>query len=138
MGADLILATVELREPIKDCRKRLENLVITEEDLSRLEDCGFFGFTDEEWSDDLQRRVKERISDAIEVVYGCDGHRDVSGIIVDSQREFRITGGTSWGEEPSAEYDDFCIFNEFVGFPFWADEQSPERLKWEGKWEERS
>jgi len=138
MGADLILATVELREPIKDCRKRLENLVITEEDLGRLEDCGFFGFTDEEWSDDLQRRVKERISDAIEVVYGCDGNRDVSGIIVDSQREFRITGGTSWGEEPSAEYDDFCIFNEFVGFPFWADEQSPERLKWEGKWEERS
>jgi len=128
MGADLILATVEIRETEPECQARLARMTFTEADMTRLEYCGSW-LMGEEWDETMPDKIRELLKDAINTVYNADG-RDVSGLVVDGDRSFVITGGTSWGDDPSAEWDDFNLFREFLCYPYWEKPNSDEVKKW--------
>ena len=128
MGADLILATVEIRETEPECQARLARMTFTEADMARLEYCGSW-LMGEEWDETMPDKIRELLKDAINTVYNADG-RDVSGLVVDGDRSFVITGGTSWGDDPSAEWDDFNLFREFLCYPYWEKPDSDEVKKW--------
>lgn len=128
MGADLILATVEIRETEPECQARLARMTFTEADMTRLEYCGSW-LMGEEWNETMPDKIRELLKDAINTVYNADG-RDVSGLVIDGNRSFVITGGTSWGDAPSAEWDDFNLFHEFLCYPYWEKPDSDEVKKW--------
>ena len=128
MGADLLLATVEIRETEPECQARLARMTFTEADMTRLEYCGSW-LMGEEWDETMPDKIRELLKDAINTVYNANG-RDVSGLVIDGNRSFIITGGTSWGDEPSTEWDDFNLFHEFLCYPFWETPNSDEVKKW--------
>jgi len=128
MGADLILATVEIRETEPECQARLARMTFTEADMTRLEFCGSW-LMGEEWDETMPDKIRELLKDAINTVYNANG-RDVSSLVIDGNRSFVITGGTSWGDEPSAEWDDFNLFHEFLCYPYWEKPDSDEVKKW--------
>jgi len=128
MGADLILATVEIRETEPECQARLARMTFTEADMTRLEFCGSW-LMGEEWDETMPDKIRELLKDAINTVYNANG-RDVSSLVIDGNRSFVITGGTSWGDEPSAEWDDFNLFHEFLCYPYWETPNSDEVKKW--------
>ena len=128
MGADLIITTVEIRETEPECQARLARMTFTEADMTRLEYCGSW-LMGEEWDGTTPDKIRELLKDAINTVYNADG-RDVSGLVIDGNRSFVITGGTSWGDEPSPEWDDFNLFREFLCYPYWEKPDSDEVKKW--------
>ena len=128
MGADLILTTVELRETETECRARLARMTFSEDDFDRLQDCGSPLIFDE-WDETMPDKIRQTLKDAIDTVYNSRG-RDVSGLVVDGNRSFVTTGGTSWGDTPSAEWDDFNLFHEFLGYPYWEAPDSDIVKSW--------
>ena len=128
MGADLLLATVEIRETEPECQARLARMTFTEADMTRLEYCGSPLIFDE-WDETMPDKIRQTLKDAIDTVYNARG-RDVSGLVVDGNRSFVITGGTSWGDTPSAEWDDFNLFHEFLGYPYWEAPDSDIVKSW--------
>ena len=130
MGADLLLAVVELRETKEQTLARLDARVFTEDDLAIFEDAGCFLFYDEDWSEELIEKMRDALRDSINAVYG-PLNRDSLSIHIDGDRAFVITGGTSWGDEPSIDWDDYNLFNAFLGFPYWLSPDDPKRQEWE-------
>ena len=128
MGADLILETVEIRETEPECQARLARMTFTEADMTRLEFCGSW-LMGEEWDETMPDKIRELLKDAINTVYNANG-RDVSSLVIDGNRSFVITGGTSWGDEPSAEWDDFNLFHEFLCYPYWEAPDSDNVKLW--------
>jgi hypothetical protein len=74
-------------------------------------------------------KIRQTLKDAINTVYNANG-RDVSGLVIDGNRSFVTTGGTSWGDTPSAEWDDFNLFHEFLGYPYWEAPDSDKVKSW--------
>ena len=130
MGADLMLNYVEIAEPREKAQARLDRLVLTEADLSTFENCGYHYFEDEDFSEELAKKMRAKIQEALDVVYDADGRRDVSSFIIDGNRTFYLTGGMSWGDDPSECYTDFWIFFEFLGYPSNLSPDSDEAKKW--------
>lgn len=134
MGADLCIIAVELRETKEQALARIERLDWSDlnEMAGRFEMYGVY-FEDVGNEPELEG-MKERLRKAVEVVYTSEG-RDVTALNLDGAngREFRMTGGTSWGDEPSVEWDDFGLFHEFLCFPYWLDPNDPERIAWKAK-----
>ena len=128
MGADLLLATVEIRETEPECQARLARMTFTEADMTRLEYCGSW-LMGEEWDETMPDKIRQTLKDAINTVYNANG-RDVSGLVVDGNRSFVTTGGTSWGDDPSAEWDDFNLFHEFLCYPYWEAPDSDNVKLW--------
>ena len=128
MGADLLLATVEIRETEPECQARLARMTFTEADMTRLEYCGSPLIFDE-WDETMPDKIRQTLKDAINTVYNANG-RDVSGLVVDGNRSFVTTGGTSWGDDPSAEWDDFNLFHEFLCYPYWEAPDSDNVKLW--------
>ena len=128
MGADLLLATVEIRETEPECQARLARMTFTEADMTRLEYCGSPLIFDE-WDETMPDKIRQTLKDAIDTVYNARG-RDVSGLVVDGNRSFVTTGGTSWGDDPSAEWDDFNLFHEFLCYPYWEAPDSDNVKLW--------
>jgi hypothetical protein len=132
MGQDLLLAVTEIREDEAAARARLAKLKFQESDIERFNNCGVFDFDAEPWGPDLPEMMRFRLSEAVSAVYEAakSPGRDDCYINLDGSRTLVVTGGTSWGEEPSRNYDEFNLFNEFLGFPYWEEENSPDRLAW--------
>lgn len=133
MGADLLLATIEVREDEKAARARLSKMTFKESDIERFSMNGAFEFHDEEWDETMPERMRERLSECIGTVYASSRGsylRDETYITIDGSRTFIVSGGASWGDEPSVNYDDFNLFNEFLGFPYWESGMSKARLRW--------
>ena len=128
MGADLLLATVEIRETEPECQARLARMTFTEADMTRLEYCGSW-LMGEEWDETMPDKIRGLLKDAIKTVYNANG-RDVSGLVIDGNRSFVTTGGTSWGDDPSAEWDDFNLFHEFLCYPYWEAPDSDNVKLW--------
>ena len=128
MGADLLLATVEIRETEPECQARLARMTFTEADMTRLEYCGSPLIFDE-WDETMPDKIRQTLKDAIDTVYNARS-RDVSGLVVDGNRSFVTTGGTSWGDDPSAEWDDFNLFHEFLCYPYWEAPDSDNVKLW--------
>lgn len=133
MGADLLLNYVEIAEPREKAQARLDKLQMTEEHLSMFEDCGIYQFSDEEFSEQVQKDMKARLQRALDVVYDNDEKwttRDVTRLIIDGNRTFLFTGGMSWGDDPTNSYTDFWIFFEFLGYPSHESPDSEAVRKW--------
>ena len=128
MGADLLLTTVEIRETEPECQARLARMTFTEADMTRLEYCGSW-LMGEEWDETMPDKIRGLLKDAIKTVYNANG-RDVSGLVIDGNRSFVTTGGTSWGDDPSAEWDDFNLFHEFLCYPYWEAPDSDNVKLW--------
>ena len=128
MGADLLLATVEIRETEPECQARLARMTFTEADMTRLEYCGSW-LMGEERDETMPDKIRGLLKDAIKTVYNANG-RDVSGLVIDGNRSFVTTGGTSWGDDPSAEWDDFNLFHEFLCYPYWEAPDSDNVKLW--------
>ena len=75
--------------------------------------------------------MKERLIEAVDCVYADHFSRNCNTLAVDGINRFLVTGGTSWGDDPSSEWDDFNLFNEFLGYPYWAKPKSKKRKEWE-------
>jgi hypothetical protein len=133
MGADLLLNYVEIAEPREKAQARLDKLQMTEEHLSMFEDCGIYQFSDEEFSEQVQKDMKARLQQALDVVYDNDEKwttRDVTRLVIDGNRTFLFTGGMSWGDDPTNSYTDFWIFFEFLGYPSHESPDSEAVRKW--------
>lgn len=133
MGADLLLNYVEIAEPREKAQARLDKLQMTKEHLSMFEDCGIYQFSDEEFSEQVQKDMKARLQQALDVVYDNDEKwttRDVTRLIIDGNRTFLFTGGMSWGDDPTNSYTDFWIFFEFLGYPSHESPDSEAVRKW--------
>ena len=133
MGADLMLNYVEIAEPREKAQSRLDQLVLTEADLSTFENCGYHYFEDEDFSEELAKKMRAKIQEALDVVYGCHEkgyRRDITSLTIDGNRTFYFTGGMSWGEDPSECYTDFWIFFEFLGYPSHESPDSEAVKKW--------
>lgn len=130
MGADLMMNYVEIAEPKEKAQARLNRLVLTEEHLETFENCGYNGFEEEDFSEETEKKMREKLQECLDVVYDADGRRDVSSFIIDGNREFLITGGMSWGDVPSDYYTEFWIFAEFLGYPSNLSPDSDEAKKW--------
>jgi hypothetical protein len=134
MGADLLMTYIEIKEPREKAKERLDKLVITEEDLERFDSCGSFEFEDQEFSSELALKVKTRLGEILDSVYdfaeGKAYSREITTFDLDGDRKFLITGGMSWGEDPTDYFTDFWIFYEFLGYPSHASPDSEEVRKW--------
>jgi len=130
MGADLMLNYVEIAEPREKAQARLDRLVLTEEHLETFENCGYYGFEEEDFSEETEKKMREKLQECLDVVYDADGRRDVSSFIIDGNRTFYFTGGMSWGDDPSECYADFWIFFDFLGYPSHLSPDSDEAKKW--------
>jgi len=136
MGADLMIAVIEPKETKDKCLKRINKLDWSDVDdmCDRFENAGvpFDRYAVEEW--DEVKSMKERLIEAVECVY--DEHsrtRDCTTLAVDGIGRFLVTGGT-WddiSQDPSSKWDNFLLFNEFLGYPYWAKPNSKERKEWE-------
>jgi hypothetical protein len=133
MGADLLLNYVEIAEPREKAQARLDKLQITKEHLEAFENCGEYQFSDEEFSEQVQKDMRARLQRALDVVYDNDEKqtsRDVTRLVIDGNRTFLFTGGMSWGDDPTNSYTDFWIFFEFLGYPSHESPDSEAVRKW--------
>ena len=133
MGADLLLNYVEIAEPREKAQARLDKLQMTQELLEAFENCGEYQFSDEEFSEQVQKSMRARLQRALDVVYDNEEKwttRDVTRYVIDGNRTFLFTGGMSWGDDPSESYADFCIFYEFLGYPSHESPDSEAVRKW--------
>ena len=133
MGADLMLNYVEIAEPREKAQARLDRLVLTEADLFTFENCGCYDFQDEDFSEELAKKMRAKIQEALDIIY--DFHekgyrRDMTSLTIDGNRTFYFTGGMSWGDDPSECYTDFWIFAEFLGYPSHESPDSEAVKEW--------
>lgn len=135
MGACLSLQGVVIKERKADCLKRINKLDWSDADVmvKRFENAGIRIDRYSVEEEDEVKCMKERLKEAVKVVYDCHHHgsRDVDFINVDGLGQILITGGATWGDNPTDEMDDFNLFNEFLGYPYWAKPNSKERKEWE-------
>jgi hypothetical protein len=135
MGADLVLSHIEIRESKEEALERLAKIVFTKESLDLFSNAGYYFWEDEEFSPEVAEQMRERVKESINLVYGLqDGtiySRDVAGFSLDcGERYFLVTGGQTWGDDPSSEYADFNIFSEFIAYPYWQHPTSEAVTKW--------
>jgi len=137
MGADLLLTYIEIKEPREKAKERLDKLVITEEDLERFDSCGFYEWEGEEFNSDLVVKIKTKLGEILDSVYdfaeGKAYSREITTFELDGDRQFLITGGMSWGDDPTDHFTDFWIFFEFLGYPSHTSPDSEEAKKWKGE-----
>jgi hypothetical protein len=135
MGADLLITAVELRETKAQCLQRINNLDWSDLDAmqGKYENAGIWIDEDISLGDPqtLAKWMKERLEQAVDTVYAERGSRHVNTLCVDGVNKYIITGGMSWGDEPSDEWDCFNLFNELLGYPYWAKPNSKQRKEWE-------
>lgn len=135
MGADLVLSHIEVRESKEEALERLAKIVFNEESLVLFENAGYYNWEEEEFSPEIAEQMRKRVEESINLVYGLqDGtyhSRDVAGFSLDGgERYFLVTGGQTWGDDPSNEYADFNIFAEFIAYPHWEHPTSEAVTKW--------
>lgn len=111
MGADFCFVLNEIQVSKEEARRNAERLVAAKRDevatiLS--DDCMVL-----EMGDAVENITDESILKclygAIDEVYDCGNRRDCGVFYVDGTRPFHITGGISWGDEPSDAWDSFYI-----------------------------
>lgn len=133
MGANLSLTAVVMKETKSECLKRINKLDWSDVEymFDRFENVGVLlqgepGATDKA----LVGVMKERLKEAVEIVYDSYGNRDVDTINVYGIGSLHITGGATWGDDPTEEFIEFNLFNEFVGYPYWNSPKSIECKEW--------
>lgn len=110
MGADFMFHIQEIKHPKEVALERVEKLALSEAHLARFEDVGVFVSNDDE---NVTEALRGRLREAVEAVYSAPQGREGGFFTIDGNREFVITGGVSWGEEPSSIWDDFSLVVEY-------------------------
>jgi hypothetical protein len=117
MGADLMISAIEIKHNEETALRKVDELAITEADLSNLTDIGVWRYEDEEFTPELVERIKADLRKAVKVVYHS-GRRDTTRFYVDygktSERKFVVTGGMSHGDAPTNAWDSFCLVEAFA------------------------
>lgn len=137
MGANLCLTLVVKKETKSECLRRINKLDWSDIDgmLLGFETVGvmYLGLPKdggEPTDKEVVNAMKERLKQAVEVVYDSVGSRNVDSIYVHGLGTLLITGGFTWGDDPTDEMQDFDLFNFFLGYPYWASPKSPEVKEW--------
>jgi len=127
MGADLCLVHVDITEPINTWLDRLGEWddgtvdhfadkygvdYILDDIREALEYDGFTGSALEAL---LRQRFVERVQQAIECAYSEIPSRTVNKARL-GDRWWAITGGLTWGDVPTDEYDDFLLADAAIEF----------------------
>jgi len=130
----LLLQGVVVRESKADCLKRINKLDWSNTDVmvNRFMEAGIHIDRYSAEEEDEVECLKERLREAVQVVYDCRNHgsRNVDFINVDGVGKILITGGPLLEGNPTDELDDFNLFNEFLGYPYWAKKNSKELKNW--------
>jgi len=117
MGATFVFATANITQP-----KEYWQNYLGEMDDGQMQ--SFIDYSDEmfDWENALDpfsaQDVAERVSEAIEVAYD-DFRRDV-GYWQEGDTLYALTGGLSWGDEPTDAMRELMIFNYLQ---VWAEDQ---------------
>ena len=115
MGADLMISAIEIKHNEETALRKVDELVITENDVTNLCDYGVWRYEGEEFTPELVERIKADLREAVRVVY--KGRRDTTPLYVDygktTQRQFVVTGGMSYGDAPTDAWDSFCLVEAF-------------------------
>lgn len=133
MGANLCLTGVVKKETKSECLRRINKLDWSdiESMVNGFDAAGIWISNHDEIEDEeLVRQMKERLKQAVEVVYDPYGSRDIDTINVYCLDSLLITGGPTWGDDPTEEFVDFNLFNQFLGYPYWASPKSLEVKEW--------
>ena len=112
MGADFIWGRVEVTEPKSTWLNR-----ILEADIAAFaettEDDYYWSDSYEE--DGLVEGVTEELRTAIEICYGYHQNREM-GWFIEGDRTYALTGGMSWGDDPTEALRDIWLFDSFQRF----------------------
>ena len=133
MGANLCLTVVVKKETKRECLKRINKLDWSDIEgmVNGFESAGIWISNHDKIADEeLVRQMKERLKQAVEVVYDSVGSRNVDSIYVHGLGSLLITGGLTWGDDPTEEFADFDLFNFFLGYPYWSSPKSSEVKEW--------
>lgn len=133
MGANLCLTGVIKKETKSECLRRINKLDWSdiESMVNGFDAAGIWISNHGEIADEeLVNQMKERLKQAVEVVYDSYGNRDVDIINVYGLGSLLITGGATWGDDPTEEFEDFNLFNQFLGYPYWSSPKSLEVKEW--------
>lgn len=114
MGADFMFSINEMKltkeEAYAKARKYADNSL--EATVTMLvEHCGCYEFDNMylEGYDITSDQLYEFLTECIDTVYNYQSLRDCSYFTIDYTRRFAITGGMSWGDEPSNSYKSFNV-----------------------------
>jgi hypothetical protein len=116
MGADLMISAIEIKHNEETALRKVDELVITENDMTNLCDYGVWQYEGDEFTSELVERIKADLREAVKVVY-YSGRRDTTRFCVDygktTERRFVVTGGMSHGDAPTDAWDSFCLVEAF-------------------------
>jgi hypothetical protein len=115
MGADFIWARADVTETKHTWFDRITQMshedtirfVHDTEDFLMLADMCDDADNDEE----LVTKVKERLTEAVDIVYGYHSNREM-GWFIEGDRTYALTGGMSWGDDPTEVLQDVVLFAE--------------------------
>ncbi len=109
MGADLIVEFLEMKLDFNEAVKKAQGLLDADFEEIRTNLCeyypGFLGSDDETLSKD---ELMAKVRDALEVVYDYNHRRDCAQLVIDD-KIYALTGGMSYGDDPTDAYNSFSI-----------------------------
>lgn len=133
MGANLSLVGIVMAETKSECLRRINKLDWSDVEtmVNGFDAAGIWISNHDEIADEeLVNQMKERLKQAVEVVYDSYGSRDVDTLNVYALGSLFITGGATWGDDPTEEFVEFNLFNQFLGYPYWSSPKSLEVKEW--------
>ena len=123
MGADLVLAALPAADLTAERRERLHAIVggLSEQELQQLDPDDW----DAEGPEELRRKLHEHIA----ALHGPDDRRDIVVLHAPLMPyEMWVTGGMSWGDDPTDVYDCFCTLGACPAV--WSQLQAWAREDW--------
>ena len=117
MGADLMISVNEMKltkdQAIAKARKLVAEYPLPDL-LETLESCGCHTWSEADTSNPsitptLSNEVVEYLIQCVETVYTYSDRRDCAFFTLDGNRRFAVTGGMSWGDEPTDVWLPFVI-----------------------------
>ena len=134
MGADLLLSFVDVSEPkqkwldiigewndaqvdkfVTDCGADHILDDLTEEVSDRWDAADIeYDLEDPKFLAEVRQAFVERLNDAIDAAYGSTS-RYANKVLLDG-KPWAVTGGPSWGDSPTDEFDDFCLAESVIEY----------------------
>ena len=118
MGADLILSFVDVSEPKQKWLDIIGEWNDAQVDKFVTQSGNDYIFEDilEECEDEAVARQKfvEAVNEALDIAYGNES-RLVDTVRLDG-KPWAVTGGPSWGDSPTDEFDDFVLAGSVIEY----------------------
>jgi hypothetical protein len=75
---------------------------------------GGYDIEDPKFLAEVRQAFVERLNDAIDIAYGSSS-RYANKVLLDG-KPWAVTGGPSWGDSPTDEFDDFCLAESLIEY----------------------